>query len=453
MTGSELLRKLLYCGYSDVTDYLKNSPLNRYIYKRLLMIIPQYGIKTDIVAIFNEMYFQLVHIQTDRKPGYEVYERFMNESSEYIGSTDTAILVFSMVRAFFERKGSLTFEEECFWDQFSPLMQDNKYENIIEELLSVMQGCSSVPPVQFEIMHVPFEELLSSLNHEHKSSFLNFLNGTDDGLRGWSEVTEGFSPKAVDWLLSLYPDPHDRLELLFLIDVACPDHLQEKQGLDIIKIRRQIQDEILEKEQEEEEITPEEARHYQWPDDEAEYDYMFAAGYNQTMEEAEKKEEAEKAEQYKQERDELQRQIVELRKEYEAKMAQREMVFRTEMESMRQEMVAQFEVMVTRQAEQMKQVEARMSEGFAITVADMTKYVKEFFSVEAANQFINMYYHFALPCNNLDDAKLMDEIIPAIHQRLTLHQSYHIDTVKQFNNRPDKVINGGDAKGDETEEK
>lgn len=459
MTGSELIRKLLYCGYSDVTDYLKNSPLNRFIYKRLLVIRPQFGIKTDIVTIFNEMYFQLVHIQTDRKPGLDLEKRFLNEAVDYLGETNAAMLVFSMVRAFYERKDELTFEEECFWEQFNPLIQDIKFESLSSELYHYLEREGYVVPDVFEIKHVPFKKLAIPLNYENRRSFLGFIkrqvegfDGTEDRIGGWAEVTENFSPKAIEWLLSLYPNLQDRLGVLSLIEFACPDKLLEKKGFDITKIRLQIQNEIIENEKDEEEaVTPEEAHHYQCPDEE-DYDRMFAEGYNRTMAEAEKEEAAEQAEQYKQECDRLRFQIDEQRKEYESKMAQREMVFRTEMESMRQEMVTRFEVMASQQAKQMEQVKELVPKGFAITIADMTEYVKEFFNEEAANQFINMYYHFALPGNNLDDAKLMDEIIPAIHQRLTLHQSYHIDTVKQFNNRPEKVING-DAKEDENKDK
>lgn len=44
MNASELSRQLLFYGYDEVTDYLKNSPLNRYIYKKFLTLLPEYGI-------------------------------------------------------------------------------------------------------------------------------------------------------------------------------------------------------------------------------------------------------------------------------------------------------------------------------------------------------------------------------------------------------------------------
>ena len=39
MTSSELNRKLLFRGHREVTDFLRNSPLNRCLYKRFLGVI------------------------------------------------------------------------------------------------------------------------------------------------------------------------------------------------------------------------------------------------------------------------------------------------------------------------------------------------------------------------------------------------------------------------------
>lgn len=36
MTASELQRKLLFYGHNDVTEFLQNSPLNRYLYKKII---------------------------------------------------------------------------------------------------------------------------------------------------------------------------------------------------------------------------------------------------------------------------------------------------------------------------------------------------------------------------------------------------------------------------------
>ena len=140
MTASELRRKLLYCGHTDVTDYLKDSPLNRYIYKQLLELRPQYKIDTPILTILNEVYYQCVNIQNDRMPGIDVCERYLEEERKYLNSTDAVHLVFFIVRTFFRtRKENLSFEEECFWKQFSEHVLDLNYQEEMERLLSFMK--------------------------------------------------------------------------------------------------------------------------------------------------------------------------------------------------------------------------------------------------------------------------------------------------------------------------
>ena len=79
MNAPELHRKLLYCGYSDVTDHLRNSPLNRYLYKKLLMLMPMHDIDVPIVSIFNEVYYQCVRVRFDSKPGVDVAKRYFPE--------------------------------------------------------------------------------------------------------------------------------------------------------------------------------------------------------------------------------------------------------------------------------------------------------------------------------------------------------------------------------------
>lgn len=69
MNASELSRQLLFYGYDEVTDYLKNSPLNRYIYKKFLTILPEYGITVPLVTMFNEIYYQCVRVNYDGMPG------------------------------------------------------------------------------------------------------------------------------------------------------------------------------------------------------------------------------------------------------------------------------------------------------------------------------------------------------------------------------------------------
>jgi hypothetical protein len=94
MNASELSRQLLFYGYDEVTDYLKNSPVNRFLYKRFLEILPTAEIEIPVVTIFNEVYYQCVRIQYDNKPGVDVQKRYLEECSAWLGSVGASELVF-----------------------------------------------------------------------------------------------------------------------------------------------------------------------------------------------------------------------------------------------------------------------------------------------------------------------------------------------------------------------
>ena len=81
-------------------------------------------------------------------------------------------------------------------------------------------------------------------------------------------------------------------------------------------------------------MTREEAVHYQCPDIE-EYDRMFAAGYNQTMEEEEEKYAQKHALEYKRENDVLRVQIQEQRKSHEMEIARLKAYYEAEVSKLK----------------------------------------------------------------------------------------------------------------------
>ena len=86
MTASELNRKLLYRGYDDMVDYLRNSPLNRMIYQVLLTYGPKPMSKLPMLTIFNEAFYQLFRINIDSNPGVDLRRRYLDEEEAYLGS-------------------------------------------------------------------------------------------------------------------------------------------------------------------------------------------------------------------------------------------------------------------------------------------------------------------------------------------------------------------------------
>lgn len=67
MESSCLNRRLLYCGQSEMNDFLKDSPLNRFLYEKLLGVFSASGIDVPAVVLFNEIYYQCVRVNYDRR--------------------------------------------------------------------------------------------------------------------------------------------------------------------------------------------------------------------------------------------------------------------------------------------------------------------------------------------------------------------------------------------------
>lgn len=159
MTASELQRKLLYFGFSDLTDYLRNSPLNRYLYKQFLDYKEYNGISTPIISLFNELYYQCVRIDFDSNPGENLKVRYLNESELWLKSRAAAELVFDYVWVLLRRKGNLSFNEECFLERLSAIVIPNRKEKELEQILKYMEDMDIKVPDQFAPMHYPVDDI------------------------------------------------------------------------------------------------------------------------------------------------------------------------------------------------------------------------------------------------------------------------------------------------------
>lgn len=114
MTASELHRKLIYCGYTDLADYLNQSSANRYIYNLLIDLVQKHQVNVPIVTWFNEVYYQCVRVQCDGNPGEEVSKRYLAEEERWLDSREAAELVFCLMWGLVKRKKQLSFNEDCF---------------------------------------------------------------------------------------------------------------------------------------------------------------------------------------------------------------------------------------------------------------------------------------------------------------------------------------------------
>lgn len=205
MTASELRRILLYRGHDDMADYLRNSPFNRCVYKVLLHHGPN-PLPLDMLTLFNEAYYQCVRINYDSTPGTDLDTRYTQEETLWLASKQSACLVFSIVWGMLRSKKEVTFSEECFVNQFFPVMDSVAGHELAYTLIKYMAGDRMFPPRWFPPLPTPVDEL-------------PLITGKSDCL-AWREVTDDFSQKTIERYLELYETPEEQTALLSMIEGA-----------------------------------------------------------------------------------------------------------------------------------------------------------------------------------------------------------------------------------------
>lgn len=413
MNASELHRKLFYCGYSDISAYLNDNPVNRNIYKQLINVWQRYGVNTPTLELFNEVYYQCVKVQTDSRPGEEVQRRYLKDAETWLGSRNAALLVVSIVWALLQRKYKKSFSDECFVEQIAPFVEKGKFIKMATDLVSFMQTGDIYSPQEFKTMTCPVDELPVGESY--------------DGDEMWRTVTERFTPSIIERLLTLYSNRVEQGDLLnCIVGGMSYDEKQENREL-IHRLRENIN---------KGNYLPL-GNYYDNldSDSDSDYDFVLAANMKQTMEEAYD----DRAEQYKQERDTYKYRLEEQKKTHAAELACLEANYKVEIARLKAQLEQQPQ---QSQAETTALVASNPTEP-AFTITEMVALVKERFSKSGADEVSAMFYSLAAEHQYLEGnvIKLINGIVPAILQRDRQNQYIEIPNLQQFNNNPGNVIN------------
>ena len=250
-SASELRRIMLFNGYSDVTDYLKNSPINRWIYKDLLTLLPAEGIEVPVVKIFQEIYYQLVSIPLDKHPGADIGKRYLDECSAWLESATAAQLVLCMVEALLKRKEEHTFAEEIFLEQLQPLIAGSKFKSVGKGLIDYMESVGIFTPGVIEPMpinvfyipdkyRIPRREEYSLLDSIKLALGFN-VRKTEEQANPWMVITDNFSFDRIEWFVKLYKTAMEQESLLDLMQESCTESDLIYYAITIQDIRRFIQ--------------------------------------------------------------------------------------------------------------------------------------------------------------------------------------------------------------------
>lgn len=424
MNASELSRKLLYCGYSDLTDYLMNSPLNRYIYKKLLVDLPRLQIDVPVLDLFNEIYYQNVRVRYDHTPGQEVLKRYVGEEERWLNSKPAAYMVFCYVWAMLSVRRNLSFHEECFVEQMRQIIWDGDYEDLAQMVKSdiMTQGlvvADEVPAKPCPINEIPMRVDVVSRSDSFAKRLAVFLLDEDERLDSelnpWKTLTNNFSHSVIEQYLWLYDTIDEQMNLIRRIENACPKkdfrkHQDSFEDLcDRIKLGQYDRSKFYIHDPEDDEDDLDE-----------EFELNLVKVYNEAVDAEDKEDAQANALQYKHECELLKRCVEEQKMEIE--QLKKELEQKTVVDTPNQQPV---------------------QEGNTLPIAEMVAHVKQRFSKAGAEEFCTMYYHLAMEHGNLDEetSKLIDGIVPAILQRDAHHQTINIPTAQQVNINPKEVVN------------
>lgn len=181
---------------------------------------------------------------------------------------------------------------------------------------------------------------------------------------------------------------------------------------------------------EDEKLTKEEIVHYQCQDIEEDYDQMFAAGLQWTMDEEEAKDAQEHALEYKRERDALKIQIDELKKAHAMELTRMKAAYQAEMATLREERNRLAHCQGARPVDEATDNEP------TVTIVEVVNLVKERFTKIGAMEVSTLLFHLAGEKGIMTNEifKLIDGIVPAVLSRDTQHQSFNFNnTVHQVN--------------------
>lgn len=461
MNASELHRKLLYCGYGDVTDHLRNSPLNRYLYKKLLVLMPMHDIDVPVVSIFNEVYYQCVRVRFDSKPGVDVGKRYFPEVEATLNSNPNAAqLVFCLVWVLFQLKREITFNEECFIEQLEPYIHNvptSVFREEADSLVAELKAVGAEVPGVFPAMTSPIEDLCKRYEVQPISLFAmklrNFIQ--DASARqyesyaepdAWKEVTDNYSHAVIESFAKLYSRPSDRMVLLDLIYWSCtgaPEDVKNRVWPFIID----LQDKIRTEQYGGDFVTlpPIIIKTDKGREGYRDNGLMLGMAREKFLQENPDSEDSfetaeEKAERLEEECRSLMSEAEKLKASHAKAMEELKDQHSSEIAELKGRL-SKFE----RQAPENKSVESTAADPQVLlfTVAEVVEYAKEHFSEPVGKEVSTMLIRLALKHHNYDEDMflLIDSIEKAIKAQNTLQQKFDFSNVSQLYVNPGNVEN------------
>lgn len=442
MHPSELNRKLLFYGYGEVSDHLKNSPLNRYLYKRILGVLSASGIGVPVVTLFNEIYYQCVRVNYDATPGSDIERRYWLEEEGLLRSSEGAQLVYCVVWALLNIKRNITFHEECFLRGMATFIRNSAFRSLAEELSGELLSRNLDVPECFPVMTCPISEVdmlwnKSELLGDCYKNSLKYRNRVAYIKRNyheaWKEVTGLYSPTAIEKYVQLYSAQEDQLKLIRYMMTGIKDDEFRKWSPFFSDLEQRIKTGSLGPSDHlpDPSLIPSDANVAEGEESRIHFSLGDADDSGLDL-----------VRRYRQERDELMLQVEELRKSHAMELARME----AQHQAVKMELMKENSKFI-RWPSKKRAIDLKPSKWntnkLMFSLDEVADYMKERFSKSGAEEVSAMLYHFAVKHGTLAEETFqqIDSIVPAILKRDAPRQIFEMPNVQQFNNNPGTVVN------------
>lgn len=435
MTSSELHRRLLFCGYTDLSFYLKDSQVNRYIYNQLLVFLSEHELDVSILTLFNEVYYQMVRIHRDGEPGVDIAVRYLEEERAWLRSQPASEMVFCLVWVFLNRMQVTEFSASCFKEQLFPLIKKNNFflfaqsliRNLEKEKLCTQNYYGTHPCRVTEIpmrIDLEYQTSMSLINKIRLRLSLPVESSAKD-FNPWRKVTNNFSEKTIERYIRLYVTREDQLGLLDRIEKACTKAEHREHQRFFLQLKANIC---------EGDYVPQSVVYYHYSGEKMP-DTNFLKQKEQWVQE--------KA-QYKNQIKLLEKRLTEMRNEKEVEKSLLQAKYEVAIEELRQSISGQKggEDDVTIAPEKKKTSVEQGGEEISLTIEELIAEIKKTLSHTSANEISLVLYHILINrgIKNDEAFKLIDSITPAIYQREALHQTINIPSANHVEINP-QIVN------------
>lgn len=448
MTASELNRKLLFCGYDEVTDYLKNSPLNRYLYKMFIDILPKHLIEVPIVVLFNEIYYQCVRVNYDGNPGVDVEGRYIDEEFEWVKCDKSTQLIFCVVYTLLKAKRNLTFHEECFLFRLTSYVKASKFAELADSISSDLRVLEiKIPEVFPTMMYDRYDLPLMSEEEMHSILENRYIHPwyeaeererrekeVQDYFNTWRIITNNYSHYTIEKYLKLFPNPNDQVQVFHIIQLSCRI-FNGNLSMDY-NMRLESSIKTGNFEPQDKFFASCDTPMGLAPDEYDEYRHNLALDREATDEELNK------TEQLQRDCDALRSQLEEQRKMHEMELSRIVAKYSAQIEELEAKL-GKLPALLPAANERKDENNENTDQELSFTVAEMATFAMQQFNRAGGVDFTNMFYQLARKHNRIEErsCSMVDMIVPAILRREAPHQTINIPTVQQLNINPQNVIN------------